>query len=488
MALAGVQASTGLAAAQDSGRTAATELRWQLCSTAAVNWPVPNDTRSECAELSVPMDYAKPDGRKITIAVSRVKATRPKAGAAPIVVNLGGPGLFNIADSHTLTRRGLAALNSERDFIGLDIRGTGYSEHIACAYEPAAEPPPTATEKSVRKAEFDNEAEFNNRCAAVDPEFVRQLTPENAARDIDRLRAALGTEKISYYGTSFGTAIGMAYRSLFDRRTERMWLDSVMPPTGRHWPTLDGEIEAVGKKSGTPMLAWLAQRDAEYGLGTDESTVARRLGDLRSELERKPRVSGGVRLGGDWVGDQVIRPREEWGEAARNLVAVRNGGTPPTPPTPQAAKAARTPVGTFGLGNPRSGMNAIQYNAMLCNASDPASRRFGDTWAAREARRAADPLMGGRYFSAWCAKWPLNAPDAKPVRGNSALQLSGHLYEAVTPHVWAERARDATGGTLLTVLDNVHGSLPSLPCAQKAVAFFRTGQKAEGTCEGIQQP
>ncbi|MEW1551245.1 alpha/beta hydrolase [Streptomyces tsukubensis] len=484
MVLAGLQTSTGLAAAQDSARPAGTALRWQLCSTAAPDWPIKNDTRTECAELTVPMDYAKPGGRKITIAVSRVRATDRKASGAPVVFSLGGPGFYNITNPATMTRRGLATLNTNRDFIGLDIRGSGYSDRIDCADKPFLEPAPTASEKSFKKAGFDYQAEFNNRCAAIDPEFVRQMTPENAARDIDRLRAALGTEEISFYGASFGTAVGLAYRSLFDRRTERMWLDSVMPPT-RHWPTMDAEMEGAGNAEFAPFLTWLAQRDAEYDLGTDEATVRRQLGDLRGELERKPRVGGGVRLAGDWVVGQVFRPQEEWAEAAKDLVAVRRGGTPTTPP---ATRAEPTTPRPFGLGSPRTGFNNLQYNAMLCNTAS-ASRGFGELWTAREARRTADPLTGGTQFSAWCAQWPLNAPPAKPTHGRSALQLSGHLYEGVTPYVWAEQARDATGGTLLTIADHGHASLPETPCAaEKAITFFRTGRKAGGTCTDGRQP
>lgn len=483
--LAGSQAGTGLAAAQDPGNPARTALKWQLCSTAAVDWPIKNDTRTECAELSVPLDYAKPEGRKVTIAVSRVKATDRKSREAPIVSILGGPGFSNITDSTSMTQRGLATLNTDHDLVALDLRGAGYSDHVVCADDPRTEPAPTAPEKKFKKADFDQQAEFNNRCAAVDPAFIRQITPENSARDIDRLRAALGAEKINFYGASFGTAIGMAYRSLFDRHTKRMWLDSVMPPTV-HWPTMDGETEAVGKESTAPFLTWLAQRDAEHHLGAVESTVRRRLGDLRGELERKPRTGDGVRLDGNWVVEQVYRPQEEWGDAAKSLVAVRDGGTPPTPPAPRADTAAPAPVRPLGLSNPRSRFNSLQYNAIFCNTA-PASRGFGELWAAREARRQADPLTGGNQFSPWCAKWPFKTPAAKPAYGNSALQLSGHLYEGVTPHVWAEQARDATGGTLLTLLDDGHASLPSSPCADKAITFFRTGRTAEGICGGDAQ-
>ncbi|MFE5852663.1 alpha/beta fold hydrolase [Streptomyces sp. NPDC056500] len=434
--LAGLQASTGAVAAQGGERAARAGLHWQLCSTVKAGWPIKNDTRTECAELTVPMDYAEPKGRKIQISVSRVRATQPKTPTAPIVSVLGGPGYSNISDPASMTQGGLATLNADHDVIGLDLRGTGYSDGIPCDQKPWPEPALTTPEKNLQKVFFNHQAEYNRRCAAIDPEFVRQITPENAARDIDRFRKALGTEKINFYGSSFGTAIGMAYRALFDRRTERMWLDSPVPPT-RHLPTMDAGMESNGTKDTAPFVNWLSQRDAEHHWGTDEATVRERLGDLRGQLERKPRTSDGTRLDGSdgtrldghWVVSQVHRPREEWDDAAKNLVTVRNSGTLPTPP---AATAERTPARPLGPGNPHYLSNTLQWHAMFCN-TDLASRGFGDLWATREIRRAANPLTGGSEFSTSCAKWPLKAPAAKPTHGNSALQISGHLYERVTP-------------------------------------------------------
>ncbi|WP_329025992.1 alpha/beta fold hydrolase [Streptomyces sp. NBC_00690] len=383
--LAGLQASTGAVAAQGGERTARAGLHWQLCSTVKAGWPIKNDTRTECAELTVPMDYAKPKGRKIQISVSRVRATHPKTPTAPIVSVLGGPGYSNISDPASMTQRGLASLNADHDLIGLDLRGTGYSDGIPCDQKPWPEPAPTTPEKNLQKVFFNHQAEYNSRCSAIDPEFVRQITPENAARDIDRFRKALGTKKINFYGSSFGTAIGMAYRALFDRRTERMWLDSPVPPT-RHLPTMDAGMESNGTKDTAPFVNWLAQRDAEHHWGTDEATVRGRLGDLRGQLEKKPRTTHGTRLDGHWVVSQVHRPREEWDDAAKNLVTVRNNGTLPTPrrPSPnghqhaRSERATRTTSPTHSSGTP-------------CSAT-PTSRAAVSETCGRPVRSAVRPI------------------------------------------------------------------------------------------------
>ncbi|WHT20043.1 alpha/beta hydrolase [Crossiella sp. CA-258035] len=71
-----------------------------------------------------------------------------------------------------------------------------------------------------------------------------------------------------------------------------------------------------------------------------------------------------------------------------------------------------------------------------------------------------------------------------PGRRTSPLQLVGHRHEPVTPYGWAEQLRERVGGELLTVADDHHGSLSSIPCAAKAVAFFRTGKPSSGSCPG----
>lgn len=475
--------SSAAATAMPSATTAASghaeALEWQPCATAAKDWPLQGDTRTECAELSVPLDYAKPESRTITIAVSRIRATGSGAKGAPLFFGAGGPGTSNLAAPASLLSSGLTVLGSDHDIVSMDSRGSGYSDKITCRENPGPELPTTATEEERDKAAFGLEAELNKRCTALDPEFVRQLTPANVARDIDTLRTALGASKIDFYGVSFDTATGLAYRSLFDNRVERMWLDSVMPPVFDH-STMDGDIEAVSQRTFDGFARWLARHDAEYHLGTDTPVVKARLIGLRDELDRHPRIVGDAWMDGQWVASLLGSDPVSWALSANDLVVALDGGTP-DPASVDAAPHRRT----FGLSDPRGGLNAIQYNAMLCN-TDSSSTSFTEMWAAMQERRAADPAVGGTYFSPWCADWPLHAPATPVKRGSSPLQLSGHKGEGVTPYKWAVQTSERTGGAMLTVLDSVHGSLKSLPCASKAVDFFRGGKPSDGTCPGVQ--
>ncbi|ALG09858.1 alpha/beta fold hydrolase [Kibdelosporangium phytohabitans] len=89
------------------------------------------------------------------------------------------------------------------------------------------QPDPSLPEK--QKARFEADRDHQRRVAR-DPEFARTLTTATIARDMDRIRIALGEDKIGYYGISWGTALGAQYRTLFDAHVDKMLLDSVMPP------------------------------------------------------------------------------------------------------------------------------------------------------------------------------------------------------------------------------------------------------------------
>ncbi|MFI6503065.1 alpha/beta fold hydrolase [Nonomuraea typhae] len=480
LTLAATVCLTGLPAVAGTAGAAAEPLAWKRCATTAEDWPVANDPGTECAMLTVPMDHANPQGRTIKIAVSRLKATDPGRRRGVLVISPGGPGISNITAPASYAANGLGTLAADHDLIGFDPRGVGYSDKIDCTEGTPAELPPGASAKARAKAAFDQMAASNKRCTALDPAFARQLTTTNIARDVDAIRAALGEQKISFYGVSYGTAVGLTYRSTFDARVERMWVDSVMPPV-LDLAAMDAVSDAVGEKSFERFLTWVAGRDDEYHFGTTAAAARTTIFALRDRLDRKPLAAGKKTvLDGDWVRSQLGVDAGGWAASARDLATVREGGIP------QSARPGPDPAQVFGFDDAPLGMNTTQYNAIFCNEGT-GGRDFGRVWADAQDRRQRFPGTGGKIeFSSWCAGWPWPARPWQPVKGNSPLQLSGHAGESVTPYAWAVDAGKAAGGTLLTIQDGVHGSLARLPCAAKAIDFFRTGRTSGGACPGMQ--
>ncbi|QRP44577.1 alpha/beta fold hydrolase [Amycolatopsis sp. FDAARGOS 1241] len=447
-------------------------LDWKPCASIAKGWD-PDDQRTECALVPVPLDYAAPGGRTIDIAVSRIRATGERTGS--IVFNPGGPGQSGMKMPLTIAGSKASGLLEHHDLIGFDPRGVDYSASLACD-EDDAQPDPALSEKDQARFAAEHRAAANAACFAKDPALVKSFTTPNIARDVDRIREALGEDKIGYYGVSWGTALGAEYRTLFDSHVDKMLLDSVMPPELSVKTMDDGQAEA-GENTFREFAAWLARYDSAYHFGTTEPQVEKALLALRDQLAGHPRPGpDGSPVNGDTVNQLFAYPRRQWVEAAGQLTSIRAGGAPGS--RPAAASSG------FGWDTERTGGNSFQQNALLCNES-PSPRDFDTVWQDRLDRLKANPETGGfGIYEQLCVGWPVPATQWHFTPGKSPLQLVGHTYEPVTPIGWAFAMQRQIGGSLLTVEDDAHGSLSSLPCASAAVTFFDTGKPATQSCPG----
>ncbi|MER5888289.1 alpha/beta fold hydrolase [Streptomyces sp. NPDC001941] len=455
-------------------------VKWTLCKDTAEDWSS-DDTKSECAFVQVPVDYSKPEGRKINIAISRVKATGKRTGA--LFTNPGGPGLAGTPAPREWLDSHLGPLNDTRDFIGIDTRGTGYSAQISCE---SAEYKPGATEEE----DFKTTADWQRACIAKDPELAVSMSMENAARDMDRVRQALGYEKIDFYGTSGGTALGAVYRSMFDNHVHRMWLESIMPPDvgSAAISALDEQHYAALKR----FFAWLAERDSTYHFGGTAQEVESRLKDLRAAHGTKATdllLDENLRnLPGVW--ERSAAKLAEVRDAGKKNASKKNAGKKNAGKKNGSKKADGPPTraGRASYGFGKQGHNyGITNTAFLCNATAE-GRDYADVLRHREDRRKKTPFSpdNGRDLEMiGCGGWPAGKHwDLKP--GKSQLQLSGHEYEEVTPFPWAQQMQRKIGGTLLTVKDNVHSGIKhkTLACGSKVTDFYRDGTAARGSCPG----
>jgi pimeloyl-ACP methyl ester carboxylesterase len=418
------------------------------------------------------VDYTKPDGRHIGIAVSRIKATGSHEGA--VLINPGGPGIGGMKMPKDLSASKAAGIGVHHDLIGFDPRGIDYSGDLRCTPD-GTQPPASLSDKEKARFLFDRIAATNRNCVTTDPEFVRNVTTANIARDMDHIRIALGQPKIGYYGISWGTALGAEYRTLFDGSVDKMLLDSVMPPTLSLAAMDDGQANAA-ENTFHEFSAWLARYDAVYHFGTQTAQVAQALLDLRRQFADHPRTVGGTTVDGKAVNDMLADPRRDWANLGKSLATIRDGGMP--------AQFRRGSVTNTGWDTTPNGGNEFQQTTLLCNESTGA-RDFDTMWHDRQTRQAKYPVAGGYgVYDGKCAGWPLPAQAWHFTTGTSPLQLVGHAYEPVTPIGWAISMQHRIGGSLLTVEDDAHGSLKDLPCATKAVEFFDTGKTSTDSCPG----
>jgi pimeloyl-ACP methyl ester carboxylesterase len=227
----GIAASLAAAPAQAGGP--ATRVEWGVCPEEV---EVVSPTL-QCATVPVPLDYRDPDGVKIDIAVSRIASAKPAERRGILLLNPGGPGASGLTMPADLVGLGLPSSVSERyDLIGIDPRGVGRSAPVSCGFtgelDYFSNVPPYAVDDTAVIERARTAKAAAEWCAANDTEGrLRHITTANTVRDLDAIRAALGEEKASYFGASYGSALGAAYASMFPDTTDRVVIDSNLGDT-----------------------------------------------------------------------------------------------------------------------------------------------------------------------------------------------------------------------------------------------------------------
>ncbi|MEV5890600.1 alpha/beta hydrolase [Nonomuraea fuscirosea] len=188
----------------------------------------------ECANVTVPLDYTKPDGKKIKLALTRLPATGKKIGS--LVLNFGGPG-----GSGVDALKGSGAMISpsvrERfDIVSFDPRGVGGSSPVRCLDTVrqdtylALDPTPDNRAEAKRADKWDKV--FAKSCLAHSGKtLLSHVGTMDVAKDMDVLRSALGDQRLNYLGFSYGTYLGSIYADLFPKRIRTMVLDGAEDPS-----------------------------------------------------------------------------------------------------------------------------------------------------------------------------------------------------------------------------------------------------------------
>jgi pimeloyl-ACP methyl ester carboxylesterase len=215
--------SGSVAAAQPAGVTVS-------AGGTAIDWvPCEEDPSAECGTLSVPIDWERPGGERVELALARRPATDPAARIGSLVINPGGPGGSGVDFALVAPDYFSKEILSRFDVVGFDPRGVARSHPVVCSVELLEEfPSPLVTSQ----AEFEALVAYNTRlgedCRAHTGPLFDHLDTLSVVRDIDAIRAAVGDDQLSYYGLSYGTLMGQQYAEEFPHRVRALGLDSNM--------------------------------------------------------------------------------------------------------------------------------------------------------------------------------------------------------------------------------------------------------------------
>ncbi|OEJ93139.1 alpha/beta hydrolase [Streptomyces thermolilacinus] len=269
-------------------------ITWGKCPALAEGQT--RDHRLTCGTLEVPLDYRNPGGTKIDVAVSRLSTAQPGKRHGVLLLNRGGPALGGLDMPGTMASALPKSVLDRYDLIGFDPRGVAHSTPQSCGLQdpsvsglfpyPAADGSIT---ENVVLAKADAE-----QCADTVGKNLRYYNTANTARDMDRIRRALGEKKISYWGQSYGTYLGAVYRSLFQHHTDRTILEGNVDPT-KVWADQVADTWGKGMADRFPDAARVAAAQAgTLKLGTNVAQVTRTYLTLADRLDRTPAAIPGT--------------------------------------------------------------------------------------------------------------------------------------------------------------------------------------------------
>ena len=497
---AGAVSATGARATSQAANTApavatsaagvptAGSITWGPCRGAALA-----QAGAECGSLAVPLDHSKPQGTRITLALSRVRHTSPASTYQGVMlVNPGGPGASGL---------NLALIGADvpkhagdtYDWIGFDPRGVGASKPaLSCVpgYFGARRPPYIPVTSALERTWRDRSAGYARECEKDAARLLPHMKTRDNAQDMDDIRAALGVPKLNFYGFSYGTYLGQVYATLYPSRVRRMVLDSNVDP--RYvWYQANLKQDTAFELVLGAWFGWLAKFESTYQLGGTADEVRQVFYEQETALEKQP--AGGKVGPAEWDDAFLLAgyAQSTWpglGQAFASWVHQHDA---------TQLMAAWEDTDTPGDDN-----GFAVYNAVGCtDAPWPRSwsRWADDAW--RTHRVAPFVTWPNTWFNAPCLTWPVKAGTPVTVRGGgtSAL-LIGETLDAATPFEGSlEVRRRFTHASLIAEPGGTThaGSLLGNACVDDKIAAYlatgvlpvrRAGDQADAECAPLPRP
>jgi pimeloyl-ACP methyl ester carboxylesterase len=453
-------ASTSPTTAQSVGAGAL--IRWAACRGGA------GPAGYQCATLQVPLDYADPAQGTIGIALDRHPATGHAIGS--LVTNPGGPGVSGVDYLPSLVGELPAAMTERFDIVGFDPRGVGRSDPVTCGTGPqldrelSVDPGPTTAAGFA--ALVGAARAFAAGCEARSGRILPYVSTADAARDLDRIRAALGDAKLTYLGFSYGTFLGATYASLFPTHVRAMVLDGALDPAlgpiafdDEQSAALEAEFVAFLTSCSAGSCGW---RPAGSPAAGYDALLARVRAHPVAVAGRGQSVGAAALLYGTAA---ALYTPQTWPLLGRALAELEAGDGAPILDLFDSY-VGRQADGTY--------QNTVEAETAVDCLDSPApslARLRADAPAAAQAA----PVFGllDLYSEADCSVWPTPATGkVGPIRaaGSPPIVVVGTTHDPITPYAWAKAlAGQLARGVLLTRTGYGHTAYGASACVRTAV-------------------
>jgi pimeloyl-ACP methyl ester carboxylesterase len=423
----------------------------------------------------VPISYDEPQGATLPLFLVRVVMAGQTDRIGSLMVNPGGPGASGADAAIGLALTLPTEVLSRFDIVGFDPRGVGLSTPVECLSDDmkerlvAAEPRPT-TDQQLDDA-FTRAREVANACAGKYGDALGTFNTVDTARDMERLRQALGDEQLSYLGYSYGTTLGSTYAELFPDKVRALVLDAAIDPDTD--PKTDAEESAKGLEAGFDAFAAnCVGLIAGCPVGQNPRQFVQ---DLLAQAAQTPIPSseqGETRQATPGVivtaVTSALYDTDSWPQLAQALAAGQRGDA----------------TGLFSLADSYAGRledgtysNLLDANLAVNCADTQATYKESEIRTLAADWNAKYPIFGAgsavRLYD--CSVWkadrtPLPKRDAP---GSKAILVVGNSGDPVTPLPGAQDLADELdNGVLLVWQGQGHTAYPKTDCVTAAVDTY----------------
>jgi pimeloyl-ACP methyl ester carboxylesterase len=425
-----------------------------------------NNTNARCGFIQVPLNWSKPDGGGINLAVAINPAKDPN-NSPYLLMNPGGPGSSGrewVTDY--LESLGTAELRNSYNIVGFDPRGVGSSTAIKCfddkkmksfLYDSSPFEYGSADDLNYSKSSI---AEFGAACLKNTGELLAHVDTSSAAKDMDIIRAVLGSEKLNYLGFSYGTLLGSTYASYFPENVGRFVLDGVVDPTST--PSEDSISQLVGFESA--MRSYLKDclenaSDCPFS-GSVDSAMAKVGKDFLNVLEKKPFYTSEknrtLTLSSGFTGMiAALYSKNSW----QYLTQAFNEFWDVSNPDGRVFLVLADSYFSYDAGTAKfTGNSNEAFKAISCidgrESDNPEKMKLQNELASKTSK------VFGRYWQYGglaCYQWPfgvVTAPTDYSAKGAPTMMVIGTTNDPATPYAQAKHfAREVLDKAFLLTYD-----------------------------------
>ncbi len=425
----------------------------------------------ECGWLTVPLDYQDPGGEEAQIAVLRAPARGEPIGS--LVVNPGGPGktgtyfaayVSEVAKNNPTTQK--------FDIVGFDPRGTGASKPALDCFDDAEREDDAVVFPFIAGGEHYTEKQTQalaEQCArrSGGEEVLANAGTRNVARDMDVLRAALGDDKLTYLGDSWGTRLGAVYAEMYPDNVRAMILDGALDPTQTWRDRAPGQFAAF--QNSFESLAELCAAGPDCPLGDDATQATGRFQQLVRPLIEQPLPAGRAPAPDGSVHQRFLSARgavdamaaglydkDGWPIVIDALRQLRAGRGDAMLAIRDGAQDRRASDGSYS--------NHLESTTAVYCADEERLSPQEATLMRRTILRAAPFMDLGESVETrdGCEHWPneptLKFPYAEDIEGLPTLMVVSVTGDPATPYQDGVGLAEQLDARLLTVEGDVHGA------------------------------